>query len=84
VTSGDERAERLLSRLHEWAMQAVELPRAERETFILGVADKHYEDALRNGLSQAQAEAWRANVGEWLRSLVEVIETSGGGTAGHA
>ena len=82
--SSEERAERLLSRLHEWAMQAVELPRAERETFILGVADKHYEDALQNGLSEPQAEAWRANVGEWLRALVETIETSGGAGGGHA
>jgi hypothetical protein len=82
--SGEERAERLLSQLHEWAMQAVELPRPERETFILGVADKHYEDALRNGLTEQQAEAWRASVGEWLGALVDVIETSGGAEGGHA
>ena len=82
--SGDERAERLLSQLHEWAMQAMELPRGERETFILGVADRHYEDALQKGLTAQQAEAWRANVGTWLRELVDVIETSGGGSAGHA
>lgn len=80
----EARAERLLSQLHEWTMQAIELPRTERETFILGVADKHYEDALRNGLSEQQAQAWRASVAEWLRALVDVIETSGGGSAGHA
>ena len=82
--SGEERAERLLARLHEWAMQAVELSRAEREAFILEVADKHYEDALRNGLSEEQAQAWRSNVAEWLRALVDAIETSGGAAGGHA
>ncbi len=65
-------------------MQAVELPRGERETFISEVADKHYDDAIRNGLSEAQAESWRTNVTEWLRSLVEAIETSGGAGGGHA
>jgi hypothetical protein len=65
-------------------MQAIDLPRHERETFILGVADKHYEDALRNGLAEPQAEAWRASVCEWLRALVETIETSGGAGGGHA
>ena len=82
--SSDERAERLLSQLHEWAMQAMELPRAERETFILGVADRHYEDALQKGLTKQQAEAWRASVGEWLHALVDTIETSGGAGGGHA
>ena len=82
--SGEDRAERLLSQLHEWAMQAIELPRTERESFILGVADRHYEDALTKGLTKQQAEAWRANVGTWLRELVDVIETSGGGSPGHA
>jgi hypothetical protein len=82
--SSEQRAERLLSQLHEWAMQAVELPRPDRETFIVGVADRHYEDALRNGLSESQAEAWRTSVAEWLRSLVETIETSGGAGGGHA
>ena len=43
-----------------------------------------YEDALKNGLSEAQAEAWRDNVAEWLRALVDVIETSGGAEGGHA
>ena len=80
----EERAQELLSRLHEWAMQAIELPRDERTTFILGVAERHYEDALRNGLSAAQAESWRANVTEWLQALVETIETSGGAGGGHA
>ena len=65
-------------------MQAIELERTERETFIFGVAEKHYEDALRNGLSVEQAQAWRASVGEWLRALVDVIETSGGAEGGHA
>ena len=65
-------------------MQAVELPRADREGFIVGVADKHYEDALRNGLGKEQAEAWRTSVAEWLRALVETIETSGGAGGGHA
>jgi hypothetical protein len=65
-------------------MQAVELSRPERETFILDVADKHYEDALRNGLSEEQAQEWRSNVAEWLRVLVAAIETSGGAAGGHA
>ena len=82
--SNEERAEQLLARLHEWAMQAIELPRADREAFIGGVADKHYEDALRNGLAKEQAEAWRASVTEWLQALVETIETSGGAGGGHA
>ena len=82
--SSDKRAERLLGQLHQWAMEAVELPRAERDAFIVEVAKKYYEDAVKNGLSAPQAEAWRDSVTEWLRSLVVVIETSGGAGGGHA
>jgi len=80
----ESRAERLLGQLHHWAMEAVELPRDQREEFIEGVATRYYDDALKNGLNPTQAEAWRTNVDEWLRSLVEVIETSGGAGGGHA
>ena len=80
----DSRAERLLGQLHHWAMEAVELPREEREAFIVDVATRYHDDAIRNGLAPAQAEEWRANVDDWLRSLVEVIETSGGAGGGHA
>lgn len=83
-TDSDERADKLLGQLHQWAMEAVELPRATREAYVLEVAGRYYEDALKNGLSDTQAEEWRESVADWLRSLVEVIETSGGATGGHA
>ena len=78
------RAERLLGQLHRWAMEAIELPRDEREAFIAQVATQYHDDAIRNGLAAAQAEEWRTNIDEWLHSLVEVIETSGGAAGGHA
>ena len=78
------RAERLLGQLHRWAMEAMELPREEREAFIVEVATRYHDDALKNGLAPAQAEEWRTNIDDWLRSLVEVIETSGGAGGGHA
>jgi hypothetical protein len=81
--SSEERAERLLRQLQQWAMEAVERPRDEREHFIAEVAGRYYEDAVKNGLSASQASAWRDSVGEWLRQLVDVIETSGGATGGH-
>ena len=81
--SSEERAERLLSQLQQWAMEAVERPRDEREHFIAEVAGRYYEDAVKNGRSVSQASAWRDSVGEWLRELVDVIETSGGATGGH-
>ena len=37
-----------------------------------------------NALDVMRAEAWRDNVGEWLRALVDVIETNGGAAGGHA
>ena len=80
----EERAEKLLGQLHQWAMEAIEMPRARREAFIVDVAAKYYDDAIKNGLSASQAEEWRENIGDWLRSLVEVIETSGGASGGHA
>ena len=79
-----DRAERLLGQLHQWAMEAIELPRGQRDAFIADIASKYYEDAVKNGLSAAQAEEWRTNIDEWVRSLVEVIETSGGSAGGHA
>ena len=82
--SNDERAERLLAQLHQWAMEAIDLPREERGRFVADVASKYYEDAIRNGLGESQAEAWRDSVSEWLGALVEVIETSGGASGGHA
>ena len=80
----EQRAERLLAQLHQWAMQTLEMPRAERDAFIVDVASRYYEDAMRNGLSAAQAEEWRRNIDEWLHSLVETIEVSGGAAGGHA
>jgi hypothetical protein len=82
--SSEERAERLLGQLHQWAMEAVELPREARDAFVLEVAERYYDDALRNDLGAARAEAWRENIGEWLRALIDVIETSGGAGGGHA
>ena len=82
--NSEERAERLLGQLQQWAMEAVERAREDREPFIHAVAREYYEDAIRSGLTQSQAEAWRESVSEWLNELVAVIETSGGGTGGHA
>ena len=79
----DERAERLLGQLQQWAMEAMERPRDEREHFISEVATEYYQDAMRNGLTQSQAEAWRESVNDWLHELVAVIETSGGAGGGH-
>ena len=82
--SSEQRAEKLLGQLHQWAMEAMETPREHRDRFISEVAAKYYEDAMRNGLSEAQADAWREHICEWVGALVEVIETSGGGSGGTA
>jgi hypothetical protein len=84
MSSSEQRAEKLLEQLHQWAMEAMEMPREQRDAFIVDVARKYYEDAVRNGLSVAQAEDWRTNIDEWLRALVETIEVSGGAAGGHA
>ena len=84
MSCSDERAERLLGQLQQWAMEAIALPRDSRAVFIADVSQQYYEDALRNGLSETQARDWRRNIDEWLHSLVELIETSGGATGGHA
>jgi hypothetical protein len=81
--NSDERAERLLAQLQQWAMEAVERPRREREEFVQEVGRRYYEDAVKNGLSASQAEAWRESVSEWLRDLIHVIETSGGAGGGQ-
>ena len=60
------------------------MPRERRTAFIEDIAARYYEDALKNGLTPAQAASWRDNVSEWLAALVEVIETSGGAAGGHA
>ena len=65
-------------------MEALELPRDRRAAFIGEVSQQYHDDALKNGLSALQAEEWRRNIDEWLHSLIEVIETSGGATGGHA
>jgi hypothetical protein len=83
-TESDRRAERLLGQLHEWAMEGVALAREERQAFIADVAARYHDDAVRNGSNAIQAEEWRENVAEWLAALIDVIETSGGATGGHA
>ena len=83
-SESEERAERLLGQLHEWAMEAVGMEREQRVAFIAEVAAKYHDDAVQNGLSALQAEEWRKNINEWLHALVEVIETSGGAGGGHA
>jgi hypothetical protein len=80
----EERAEKLMAQLHHWAMAAIEKPRHDRSAFIVEVADRYYDDAVRNGLSESQARDWRDTVANWLESLVQVIETSGGAAGGHA
>jgi hypothetical protein len=82
--SREERAERLLGQLHRWAMEAIEMPREQRDAFINEVATQYYDDAVKNGLSAVQAEQWRENIDDWLHSLVDAIETSGGASGGHA
>ncbi|HYC48902.1 MAG TPA: hypothetical protein VED01_25770 [Burkholderiales bacterium] len=82
--SAEERAERLLGQLHQWAMEAVEIPREARAAFIAEVAARYRDDAVRNGLTQAQADAWRESIVDWLAALVDVIETSGGAGGGSA
>jgi hypothetical protein len=82
--SSEARAEKLLGQLQQWAMEAMELQRADREAFIARVAAQYYDDAVRNGLSASQAEDWREHIREWVRALVDVIETSGGAGGGHA
>ena len=84
MSDSEQRAERLLGQLHQWAMEAVELPRAKRAAFVAEVSQHYYDDAVKNGLSPTQAEEWRRNIDEWLHSLIEVIETSGGAAGGHA
>lgn len=84
MSDSEQRAARLLGQLHQWAMEAIELPRDSRSAFVSDVSQQYYEDALRNGLSESQAEAWRRNIDDWLRSLIDVIETSGGAAGGHA
>jgi hypothetical protein len=86
VLSGDreQRAEHLLGQLQQWAMEAMELPREQRDDFIVHVAAQYHEDALKNGLTADQADEWRENIDEWLHSLVDVIETSGGAAGGNA
>jgi hypothetical protein len=83
-SESEQRAERLLEQLQQWAMEAIETPRDEREGFIVKVAGKYYDDAVRNGLSASQAEDWRKNIDHWLHALVETIEVSGGAAGGHA
>jgi len=83
-SDSEQRAERLLEQLHQWAMEAIDLPREQRDAFVVQVAAKYYDDAVRNGLTTMQAEDWRKNVDEWLHSLIETIEVSGGAAGGHA
>src|SRR5689334_6660792 len=54
----EKRAERLLDQLHQWAMEALEMPRDQRDAFIVEVATQYHDDAVRNGLSASQAEEW--------------------------
>lgn len=83
-SDSEKRAERLLDQLHQWAMEALEMPRAQRDAFIVEVATQYHDDAVRNGLSTFQAEEWRRNIDDWLHALIETIELSGGAAGGHA
>ena len=65
-------------------MEALDMPREQRDSFIVEVATQYYDDAVRNGLSTSQAEEWRKNIDEWLHALIETIEVSGGAAGGHA
>jgi hypothetical protein len=74
----------MMASLQRVAMQMLELPKAERENVFNGYREGFAKDAAAAGLDPKAALEFGDKYMEFLRTLVKIIEASGGGAGGRA
>ncbi len=76
--------ERLLGLVNEIAMVALGLPEDQREHYLLNQREGHLENAISLGTPPEKAKELAAQMDEWTRAAIGIIERSGGGAGGSA
>jgi hypothetical protein len=82
--SNDADQKAILAALHRQANEILKLPKGEREAYFALSREAFAESAAELNLDPAKAAEFAGKMEEWLRGLVEMIESSGGGSGGRA
>jgi hypothetical protein len=79
-----ELSEKLLGLVHTMATAALAVPREDREAWLMRNRQECFDEAIRNRIGVAAANTWADQVDSWVRSLITIIENSGGASGGSA
>jgi len=79
-----ESAEVMMGAIQRRAMEIVALPIDKRETRYRLVYAAYKDSALKIGQNEAAAQETAAQMVEFTKALVRIIETGGGGSGGNA
>lgn len=77
-------SDEVLQAVNRRAMEIVSLPENERSERYEIYRDAYKQAGLDSGMTDEQSDEAAAKMDEWIRSLVTMIETSGGGGGGTA
>jgi hypothetical protein len=79
-----ELSEKLLGLIHTMATAALAVPPEQREAWLKRNWQNCFEEAMSSKLGAAEATAWADQMDSWVRSLIGIIENSGGAPGGTA
>jgi hypothetical protein len=79
-----ELSEKLLDLIHTMTTAALAVPPEEREAWLKRNRQNCFDEAVSNRISVAEANDWADQVDSWVRSLIGVIQNSGGDPGGTA
>jgi hypothetical protein len=80
----EELPEKLLGLIHTMATAALAVPPEEREAWLKRNRQSCYEEAIANKFSATKANNWADQMDSFVRSLIDLIQNSGGAPGGTA
>jgi hypothetical protein len=75
---------KLLGLIHTMATSALAVPPEEREAWFKRNWQNCFDEAISNKFSVVKAAAWADQIDSCVRSLIRVIQNSGGAPGGTA
>ena len=79
-----ELSEKLLGLIHAMATAALAVAPENREAWLERNRQNCLDEAVANKLGFEQAKAWADQIDTWVRSLIRIIQHSGGAPGGSA
>ena len=74
----------VLGALQRRAMEIVQAPADKREAMYAVYRNAYYEETLALSRDEPRSKELADRMDMWIKQLVEIIETSGGGAGGRA